>query len=179
MRKSFKKYFYGITFLCIAAWAAIYGPFRCDNGCNATDMTDGLTVAFIRGTVNAALQQDANSKGKVHAWRPGDQLTICDGKWCVTSAYHPLTGLFIWNPTKTPAYRDKGDRTRTEDYNNATSYWRSPDFQSMMHRIATSCLRGTFDNFMDSSGAYYDGAGDLVVWAGGINWNLGDNICNG
>ncbi|NIF82254.1 hypothetical protein F3J24_01830 [Comamonas sp. Tr-654] len=67
-----KKVLLGSVFVSMAVLAAVYGPFRCDNGCNATDMTDGLTMAFIRSTVNQQLHQEASAAGKSFSWKPGD-----------------------------------------------------------------------------------------------------------
>ncbi|MGU3628637.1 hypothetical protein [Comamonas sp. C24C] len=175
-----KKFLLGSVFVSMAVLAAVYGPFRCDNGCNATDMTDGLTMAFIRSTVNQQLHQEASAAGKSFSWKPGDQLTICDGKWCVTSQYHPLTGTFIWNPINKPAYRDNRQMSSNEVYSIYLAQLEDPALRRMLDTLMVGCLRGTLKIEGESWGgdSYSWDDGYMNVISSGYHYNLGYDFCN-
>jgi hypothetical protein len=122
----------------LIAWAATYGPFRCNNACEPRDPSDGFTRAFISGDVNRALTDAAARRGEVHQWRPGDTLSVCNGTWCTRLDYHPLTGLFVWTPSKYPAWPDDG----RPNYNIGFEYT-EPE-RRLRISLIESCLRGTF-----------------------------------
>jgi hypothetical protein len=130
----------------LIAWAATYGPFRCTNGCEPRDPSDGFTRAFISADVNRALSEAAARRGEVHQWRPGDTLVLCNGNWCTRLDYHPLTGLFVWAPLKYPAWPDDG----RPEYNIGFEY--TEPQQQLKISLVQACLEGTFS--WDNWGAY-------------------------
>lgn len=162
--------FIGLIIVSLCAFAALYGPFTCSNGCDARNPADGMTRAFISSDVNSILSQRAAERGQVHTWKPGDQLTICDGNWCATSNYHPLTGLFIHNPAKFPAYPDPGRSVQ----GNTIPY--TPDELQLVSSVFRACLLGTFGNMIDSNYAYLTPDGTYVVGVT-TRLNFGSDVC--
>lgn len=181
MLRTRNLFFIGLLFLSIAVFAKLYGPFRCDNNCNALDIKDGMTAAFIRNVVNTILGNEAMEKGQDFRWRAGDELTICDGKWCATSRYHPLTGIFILDPRSKPAYRDDGRITKNESQQVYQEIIKSPEFGMLLARLAGMCLRGMLNygtSYLEGGDSYSWEGNALVVTSSYRDFNLGSDFCD-